>query len=216
MFLVTSQEEEQQVLGYSGFIDFVTVIQEHVMGLRSWNRRSATLPMTSIPETIQEARKGIATLSSPRREGFVSLHERALPRPTQLGNDVEALVKKGINAAACVVKSTKQDIDGKEEGLMLYEARGSDRSPSGFCLIDPATSWLSWDSAWKNVDRSPTTVPYSLCDEHARFGRKEVEEDEEAKVNRTYGSNEDERAVSVTRIVAFQTDRVIRVLDRLF
>lgn len=47
-------------------------------------------------------------------------------------------------------------------------------------------------------------------------GKGGVEMEEEPEVNRRYGSTSEEREASVNRVIAFQTDRVVRMLDRMF
>lgn len=89
--------------------------------------------------------------------------------------------------------------------------------------LDPATPWLGWDFVRHDgVDSAgaDTIGGDNVGDEGGNLGGKggegdDDDSDEEPKANRKYGTDKGEEA-SVNKMIAFQTDRVVRILDRLF
>lgn len=106
---------------------------------------------------------------------------------------------------------------GDFTGLRKAQQRHS--PPSGHRKLDPAVPWLGWDASRTDSDTAVSTVSVSrdVGDGNPREeGKGGVEMEEEPEVNRTYGMTVEEREASVNKVIAFQTDRVVRMLDRMF
>ena len=86
--------------------------------------------------------------------------------------------------------------------------------------LNPAVPWLGWDVA-RTVGDAVGTTSVSVSDDVGdgnpmAEGKGEFETEEEPKMNRRYGTTAEEREASVNKVMAFQTDRVVRMLDRMF
>ena len=101
----------------------------------------------------------------------------------------------------------------------LRKAQPRHSPPSGHRKLDPAVPWLGWDTPGAVSDTAVGTVSVSrdVGDGNPRGeGKRGVEMEEEPEVNRRYGTTVGEREASVNKLIAFQTDRVVRMLDRMF
>lgn len=228
------QEEVDRVLDYPGFVDLVTVVHEHVLGLRPWHQRSATCQPGERDEIRAEAVGAAAAAAAV-----------SAPAATQPS------VEDGVDVASSEVKIEKLNLSSKD-------VPPSSRTP------DEATPWLGWDfAALFSNDTAVTREAERCCsstasvsfasagaipasggkpfhdgqdakaepkgdDNNDRGGyrRKELEgEDEkkaalaeEPKMNRPYGGGPggDDLGASVNKLFAFQMDRVVRTLEDIF
>lgn len=109
---------------------------------------------------------------------------------------------------------------GETDGFPPPESPASPTPSGGRKEHLHAAPWLSWDTRLEGSSAAcdpPTFGPPGGRDGVARAvegGRSGSEE--EPAVNRAYGKGTDREPFSANALVAFQTDRVVRVLDRLF
>lgn len=254
------QDKVDRVMGYTGFVDFVTVVQEHVIGLRSWDQRTPSA--TNRPDA-DNAGTGMTSAdneppaTSPwrgRLEGGGGKQRQREENSATSGG-----IEEGQRAADQEAKPP-----GKEENEEIESGSKAERHLSLNCRpsqgkLDTATPWLSWDFAASGginekgakygscaaaaaAAGATATAPTSAFGGYARNEHdskdegkdgeydhkdegddgksnskwREEEEKEEPKVNRSYGTQSDGRGVSVNQLIAFQTDRVVRMLDSMF
>lgn len=264
------QGTKDHVLDYAGFVDFVTVVHEHVTGLRSWHRRP-------LPVSDGGIRDGDATSATSLADDGASA--RGLwpaGGNLQTYRDEDSGVGRTRNTtrqeAAVAVESP-----AAETKVEADEKRGSPYGDDQLRMGRPneATPWLGWDLAGledkvqapdgnksvgntppsQNIDpaRSPAGRQHARDEETAgtrrwerggdrdgdkhndyeretdkkedqegddeakgQQGRHDQGSKEEPKINRAYGSTEGGQAASVNKIIAFQSDRVVRMLEGMF
>lgn len=82
-----------------------------------------------------------------------------------------------------------------------------------------AAPWLSWDSVLEETsaacDHRAINTSSRGISEGVQGTEEQTRVDEERATNRTYEKGS-ERGHSINKLIAFQTDRVVRTLDRLF
>ncbi|CAM9477123.1 unnamed protein product [Ectocarpus fasciculatus] len=248
-------DTKDHVLDYDGFVDFATVVHEHVTGLRSWHRR----PLPASDGGISDGDD--ATSATPLADDGPSA--RGLwsgGRQQQTHRDEDSGVCRTRNTtgqeAAVAVKSPAAEIKVEAE-----EKRDSPYSDDQVRMGRPnaTTPWLGWDFAGmedkvqapdantsgdapppqnNNPARSSSGREHARDDEAAttrrrggggdhddqeRYDEAKGQEGghdegsrEEPKINREYGSTEGQQEASVNKIIAFQSDRVVRMLEDMF
>lgn len=227
-------------------MDFATAVHEHVIGLRSWNRRTvsppstpraassttrprngAVIPMVAINSSrlVSSVSSGLNTPAcealgdrrgSHRGDGGDAEQEIAPPGQEKEAerDDLVARPPGEGTPGNCSNRSANYRIGGS----MGRRNEVSPPSSGIFRQVDVSTPWLGWDiSREVSGTNNNTAAGGDGCDVDAKAewkGRRE--EAEEPKSNRAYGTTPSEREASVNKLMAFQTDRVVRVLDRMF
>lgn len=234
------------MLDYTGFMDYATVVHEHVIGLRHWYPRGAdanpegeSREITATKWTPQVV-GGDAKLTSSSRykcdvaNGSPANHPALWAQEDSNNHRRRTRERDGRDHGGDAMgRGLGQVGESKTTAIGLTMPTGVESQPDSksvgnrsnvstkHCTRDvsidrpsstsdliyhdrelDATPWLGWDFAASN-----------------RVERKEADyDDEEPAVNRTYGEEgaEEQRECSVNKVFAFQTDRVVRVLDRLF
>lgn len=256
------------MLDYPGFVDLLTVVHEHVLGLRSWQQRPVPAA-TSQPNLLNT--RGTTTSRvddelSTAPHSLVGRHASGGKLPEcegKLGDS--ASIVKGQRSAhqgepppgekerereeIGVAPPAKQPTDDTatfavETKLHQVPSKGDSLTPP-LRKLDAATPWLSWDFAAPNDTAtreaehcgSPAAVAAKIkasSGEAWQSGQDAKAEPkdsgsivsqsrgdkaaQEPKVNRTYGGDGDgnDHGASVNKLFAFQTDRVVRMLDDMF
>lgn len=227
----TRQEEEHDVLGFSAFIEFATVIYEHVQGLRSWHRRPgisrstdarpARLPKEPVPVGATTAR-GIQETSNKIKHCYgskASVGAGAKANNAGRGDTGGAEMEADRSEVAGVKKLTRKGGTNQATATSTRRRQYSDCN-SRIEMLETCP-WLGWDFVHRDSRASRCISPdgRELGGDPKGYGNELEEhkvEGEEPKTNRKYGEEEGERASSVNKMISFQTDRVVRALDRLF
>eukprot|EP00903_Cladosiphon_okamuranus_P021088 g19371.t1 len=192
------EEQVGRVLDYPGFVDFVTVVHEHVLGLRSWHQ--------SQPGEKEEIRAAPATRQPPVDAASSGVETEPHPSskyaPPSLQKLDEATPWLGWDFAA----SNATDTRGTEHCS----------SSTASCSTDAIPGRKSFHNG-----KDAKAEPKDHGNIYHGGDRKGLEEDEklteEPKVNRSYGgTGGDDHGTSVNKLFAFQADRVVRMLDDIF
>lgn len=264
------------VLDYRGFVDFATVLHEHIIGLRSWHRQlsastppgvsketlaanngAGLIPLGGLGDNSQSIRRtqdnGTGHISCLSRTGGEAILPPVAQQSSQIdankawiaGGPVEegnvtAGTGKGERAGGITDKKRRPTGNKPEmESTTMLDSPGTNCGSPGFSgvrkerrtLVSSAGSWLlegnltpwiGWDVATRGLEETSDVakeegVIFSDKDDikaNEEKGRKDG--DEEPETNRTYGATADERATSINKLIAFQTDRVVRILDNIF
>lgn len=254
------------MLDFPGFVEFVTVVHEHVLGLQSWHQpvpRATSEPPLSNKRTAMKSRADNAklsrSLSRVPQDGIKGSQPNCIDNFETSGN----IVLEGRRAAHQGATSPSRKLRGKcDSGVApatnqrsadttSFEVKTEFHLPfkGGSSLIkkqDAATPWLGWDFAASNDTNTgevkkcssaaavATTIPTTggetmQNDEDTKAEQKDASNNdhegdkwidragEEPKMNRAYeGADNDTHGASVNKIIAFQTDRVVRLLDDMF
>eukprot|EP00752_Nemacystus_decipiens_P002009 g1929.t1 len=272
------EEKIDRVLDYPAFVDLVTVVHEHVLGLRSWHQRPVPA-VTSQPSSLHNTRANTTSrVESRERSTLLSPegpHDNGENQPKHEDNSSDSAImvraqgQRPAHHGETPPGDKEHDEEEEEAGVAPAAERPSSADaarfeaetkpqqslkgspPSG--RLHAATPWLSWDFAasddtgTKEIQRCSSaaiaaTAPTLGGDNlhygrdakaepkdngnighggDGRRGREEGDDDkkraaEEPMINRTYGGGDHDRGASVNKLFAFQTDRVVRMLDDLF
>lgn len=240
---VTPQEENRDALDYYGFVDFATAVHEHVIGLRSWHPQATRRRLSSPCETTPPppaALRGHGKVSSSASDGSRdSCAEGGLDYSPRVQLEREEKHIDGGRSCGGGAKGGRGGGaggrgGGAEEGwggggrgeggvggggcAARPNAQGRISPHLGHRRLDPAVPWLGWDVSrnCSDIVDSASGSEDAGCGGPREDKKGGNETEEEPEMNRTYGTTVEERAASVNKVIAFQTDRVVRMLDRMF
>lgn len=247
------------MLDCSGFVDFATVVHEHVIGLRSWHERAAPASARQ-PNLLNARATNTSTVDNKRSAAPLSLaglhgnegqqgskvdgQRSAHQGATSPGGNVREKREIGIASAT---KQPFADTSFEVKTKLYSPLKGN---LSSLRKLDVATPWLGWDLAAPNdtitgeIEGCSSTAAVASTfptvggetaqsredvkaepkedgdhdhegDQKGHKGKENTAE--EPKMNRTYGgADNDNHGASVNKLFAFQTDRVVRMLDDMF
>lgn len=247
------------MLDYPGFVEFATVVHEHVLCLRSWHLRS-----TSQQSLLNTRAKIESRADNERSDGSLLLAVRGDDgnqskrtidmdgqRPARQGATLPGGQTRVAEESAVAPVTKPPFADTTSFGVktkLQLPLKGGCPPPR---KLDTATPWLSWDffasndtttTGAKNCSSAAAvvadSVPPTTGGDIVQNGEDtkaepqdggnsdhsgcrdvhngEEKAAEEPNMNRAYGGADNDVGASVNKLFAFQTDRIVRILDEMF
>lgn len=176
-------------------MEFATVVHEHVINLRSWYSR---------------------------RSSSRNLGNNLLAAATT-ATEPSSTASKRIPETTGTADGDRKGQHGDDTSCSLEPSSSLKRS-SHLCVLLEAAPWMSWDFLSQRSTTEHESAPLRGSPSTRSTRRVEGEtnetlrEDVEAEPasNRNYGKGTERELASINQLFAFQTDRVFRVLDRMF